>query len=110
MSGERVVHDVVHDGVCVGHVLMCPACGFPHMFSTDQDPRRSGKGWRYNGDPVRPTFQPSMLVTHPGDGGPRCHSFVTDGTWRFLADSTHELAGQTVPCEPWDTPGYMEEP
>ena len=29
-------------------------------------------------------------------GCQRCHSFVRDGKIRFLADSYHELAGQTV--------------
>ena len=26
-----------------------------------------------------------------------CHSFVTDGVWRYLGDSTHEQAGRSVP-------------
>lgn len=30
-----------------------------------------------------------------------CHSFITDGQIQFLADSTHRLAGQTVPLEPF---------
>jgi hypothetical protein len=30
-----------------------------------------------------------------------CHSFVTEGRIEFLSDSTHELAGQTVPIPEW---------
>ena len=29
-----------------------------------------------------------------------CHSFIRDGQWQFLADSTHALADQTVPMLP----------
>ncbi|MGC4033677.1 MAG: hypothetical protein QM754_18485 [Tepidisphaeraceae bacterium] len=31
----------------------------------------------------------------------RCHSFVRDGQIEFLGDCTHELAGKTVPLEPF---------
>ncbi|MGE0399929.1 MAG: DUF6527 family protein [Kofleriaceae bacterium] len=80
-------------------------------------------GWTWNGSLVRPTLTPSVLVfSHTqlnaagralieaaGDGPmpeitdehreetPRCHSFITDGWIDYLADSTHELAGQKVP-------------
>ena len=59
---------------------------------------------------VRPTFNPSILVTReePSDNPAFfddrakdqhrvCHSFVRDGLIQYLADCTHELAGQTVP-------------
>jgi hypothetical protein len=85
-------------------------------------------GWAFNGDYGKPTFSPSVLVrwtrmTEKGRadwrawldaGTPRpapasfdhinmvCHSFVTDGQIRFLADSTHALAGTTVALEPSD--------
>jgi len=80
-------------------------------------------GWTFNGDYDRPTFSPSVLVTgghhakewkagdscwctfnekHPGLTTfvcSRCHSFVKAGQIEFLADSTHALAGKTVPLE-----------
>lgn len=73
----------------------CPGCEFGHAF----DDR-----WEWNGDVRRPTFSPSLLVT-VRDYGPehktlKCHSFVTNGSIRFLKDCTHKLAGQTVPLEP----------
>jgi hypothetical protein len=56
------------------------------------------KGWTWNGDVNRPTFLPSVLVTC--DPQPhRCHSFVRDGQIQYLTDSTHALAGHTVPLD-----------
>lgn len=75
-------------------LFWCPGCNMAHQI------RHGGPGrWRWNGDAVRPTFSPSVLVTW--EEGPArtprvCHSFVEDGRIRFLADSTHALAGQTV--------------
>ena len=56
-------------------------------------------GWAWNGIEDAPTFTPSILV-QGGSSGIRCHSFITDGSWRFLSDSTHALSGQTVPMAP----------
>lgn len=94
----------------------CPGCDEMHVLSP---------GWKFNGNYDAPTFTPSVLVTSgcktpqhkPGDSCwctwnaeavaaglepsafacSRCHSFVTDGRIQFLTDSTHKLAGQTVP-------------
>lgn len=93
--------------------FLCPGCGEFHHVTVD-----GSRGWTYNGNPDAPTFQPSVLVRtghymdgHSGEcwcdvnkrrgGDPdfvcyRCHSYVTDGRIRFLNDSTHALAGQTV--------------
>ena len=95
----------------------CPGCKTSHHV----DAR-----WKFNGDYDRPTFSPSVLITsghytagfkkgdacwctynaeHPDKPSPyhceRCHSFVADGKIRFLSDCTHELAGKTVPLEPF---------
>lgn len=81
--------------------------------------------WGWNGSLEKPTLTPSILVrsghyaSHWKDGDPCwcrykiehpneetdfecviCHSFVTDGQIQFLNDSTHHLAGQTVPLTP----------
>lgn len=69
--------------------IWCPGCKCLHKF----DAR-----WTWNGDTERPTFTPSFLSHESGDV-PRCHSFVTDGVIRFLADCTHELAGKSVALE-----------
>lgn len=87
-------------------MFRCPACKTPHALSI------APGGWGFNGDGDRPTFTPSVLVTHaavPGAGPGfeeylttrACHSFVTDGRIQFLADCTHALAGQTVDLPDW---------
>lgn len=93
----------------------CPGCECMHVVDS---------GWTFDGNYDRPTFSPSVLVTgghySPQWVGPncwcnwlarypdqptrfkcsRCHTFVVDGQIQFLADSTHALAGKTVPLEP----------
>lgn len=78
-------------------VFECPGCHCSHAVN---------EGWSFNGDVVRPTFLPSILVcgvvNAEDDPTPtRCHSYVADGQIQFLADSTHKLARQTVDLEPW---------
>lgn len=68
------------EGQVLGWLIECPGCGEGHLF----DDR-----WRFNGNPERPTFSPSMLVESPR----RCHSYVRDGFVEFLRDCDHELAG-----------------
>lgn len=75
----------------------CPACQIPHKTTIGTG------GWTYNGDAVKPTFHPSILVQWGGIAK-KCHSFVTDGRIQFLGDCTHELAGQTV-----ELPDYPDE-
>lgn len=92
----------------LGHyVIFCPGCQEGHGID--------GR-WTFNGDFEKPTFSPSLLVrgTKPVtekqmalvmsdekiEPTPRvCHSFIRDGMMEFLSDSTHELAGKTVPLE-----------
>ena len=86
-------------------------------------------GWTFNGDYDKPTFSPSILVRsgHYAEDSAaakqghcwcnfnqrypdlppstfrciRCHSFVKSGQIEFLGDCTHELAGKTIPLEPY---------
>lgn len=72
-------------------MVWCPGCEMHHVFD---------RRWQFDGNMERPTFRPSLKVTYTyGDKRePRvCHSYVRDGQWEYLNDSTHELAGQTVP-------------
>jgi hypothetical protein len=94
----------------------CPGCIRPHAVSI-----ATNTGWEFNGDYVLPTFMPSVLV-RSGHYLPRhkegdncwcsfnkenpdkasfdciqCHSYIKDGNIQFLGDSSHKLAGQTVP-------------
>lgn len=72
---------------------MCPGCSTTHEID---------ESWDFNEDFDSPTFKPSVLGTgkRPNKDEEweewRCHSYITDGKIRFLNDSTHELAGQTV--------------
>lgn len=76
-------------------IFECPGCNCLHAL---------GRNHSFNGDVVRPTFLPSLLIgsVTPITGNVRrCHLFVADGHIQFLADCTHELAGKTVDMEPW---------
>jgi hypothetical protein len=82
----------------------CPGCCCLHMIKHGQG---SGPRWGWDGDVLKPTFTPSVLVSYPGrdagqGGAPPaiCHSFVTAGRIQFLGDCTHALAGQTVDLPP----------
>lgn len=90
----------------------CP-CGLHYS----QIPTAGAAGWKFNGDVVNPTFEPSILVRgvvpltneqyrqvmdHHAEIAPvpyLCHSYVTMGHIQFLNDCTHHLAGQTVPLK-----------
>lgn len=100
-------------GVRYGYRFECPGCGVPHVIPVEPSP----KGWGFNENEEAPTFTPSILVyphryliktpdEFPPDGlvgeSPLCHSFVRDGKIEFLSDSTHPLAGKTVPLPPID--------
>jgi len=106
-------------------IFECPGCGLAHGVYVDREQRPR---WDWNGDMVRPTFSPSILVrgtemtakgradyeTWYAAGCPSpapssfeskpsvCHSYVRDGQIQFLGDCTHKLAGQTVPLPPID--------
>ncbi len=96
-----------------GYLFYCPGCSAPHAVSTE------GAGaWGFNDNLDRPTFTPSVLVSHPANPQAtdefkewrtdrRCHSFVTDGKIQFLDDCTHTLKGQTVPLP--ELPRYMRD-
>ncbi|MFD1952110.1 DUF6527 family protein [Sphingomonas arantia] len=86
-------------------MFWCPGCDGAHQVFVGEG---GGPRWGWNGDAVRPTFTPSILVGYNGsdagvDGAPpeTCHSFVVDGRIQFLSDCTHALTGQTVDIPEW---------
>jgi hypothetical protein len=92
-----ICHKVTNQaGDDLGYMIYCPACESPHHFD---------KRWTFNGNLEAPTFTPSMLVNgNPkfhNPTVPRCHSFVTNGQIKYLADCTHGMAGQTVKLKPF---------
>ena len=82
------------------YMFHCPGCEGGHMVRV-----RGGQPmWYWNGSMDAPTFVPSILV-NKGRQNPSahvCHSFVNAGVIQFLPDSTHKLAGQTVPIPEWE--------
>ena len=85
----------------------CPACNMEHGFRVDAKHwAREGKDvWEFDGNMEKPTFVGSMLSNkRKWPGYPLCHSYVRNGKWEFLNDSTHDLAGQTVDMIPIPQP------
>lgn len=112
---SRILRSVQGDGL----MFECPGCGVPHRVWVGAG---AGPRWSWNGSAERPTFSPSILVrgtqpladeahaawmrgeaTLPAPVPFVCHSFVVDGRIQFLADCTHELAGQMVDIPDFDT-------
>lgn len=110
-----------------GWAFWCPGCKSSHIVYEGR--------WQWNGNPEKPTFKPSVLVTSGHhvqgyDGGGCwcdfnaeliakgeepcefscgiCHTFITDGQIQYLSDCTHEYAGKTIPLP--DFPGTQNEP
>lgn len=75
-------------------LVWCPGCDNLHSLTTDLAPGRSGALWRYNRNEDAPTFTPSLMVNKYN--GSRCHSYIRDGRWEFLSDSSHPYAGMSV--------------
>lgn len=74
-----------------GHAAYCPGCEEYHIIFDS---------WQFNGDYEEPTFTPSLLVTGYSENLGQdylCHSFITDGMWRFLSDCSHRLKNTTAP-------------
>lgn len=80
------------------YMFHCPGCKCGHWVRTAGDESRAGPVWQWNGDIVKPTVSPSILVC-PNESARRCHSFIRDGKIEFCNDCHHELAGQTIPLE-----------
>jgi hypothetical protein len=81
-------------------MFVCPGCaaGGPkdyeglHMLPVNAE-NIDKPSWGWNGDLESPTLSPSIL----SKGYCVCHSFLRDGIFEFLTDSSHPLSGQNVP-------------
>ena len=80
--------------------MWCPACD--DLVNIPVNTAERNPSWEWNGDLENVTLSPSLLTSYGViQGKPRtCHSFVREGQWEFLSDSTHHLSGQTVPMTP----------
>ena len=94
---SEVLRKVTNAGWPFDHEFYCPGCKCMHGFNAYQnhEPR-----WQFNGDLVKPTIAPSLLVRW--GLGKVCHLYMKEGKLQFLADCTHALAGQTVEMGPSD--------
>ena len=93
----EVVQDVAEDPTM--KTFWCPGCKTGHFFKVGP--------WHWDGDRSMPTVFPSISVSYngpdagdPGAPQAKCHFFVRAGVLEYLPDSTHALAGQSVPMEP----------
>lgn len=80
-------------------MIFCPACRRGHVFHVSAINPENHR-WTWNGDRVKPTFSPSLLVHETEGVGPRCHSVVTGGTIAFQQDCGHEMRGQSAVLGP----------
>ncbi|MCU7845311.1 MAG: ammonia monooxygenase [Candidatus Thiodiazotropha sp. (ex Monitilora ramsayi)] len=85
-------------------LVWCPGCEQLHRFNVFSPNVSTGAQWQWNNDTEKPTFSPSMVIKI---GSQICHSFLRDGVWEFLPDSTHALAGQKVPLP--DLPAWVTD-
>lgn len=94
-------------------MFVCPGCkaGGPegydglHMLPVNAPKGLEKPSWEFNGNLEAPTLSPSILSKN--GYVERCHSFLRDGVFEFLTDSTHPLSGQKVPIP--DLPKWAEE-
>lgn len=77
----------------------CVGCDGGHAIPVS-GPRK----WNWNGSLDKPTVTQSILVNRgrANQTQPTCHSYITDGKIRFLADCSHQFAGQTVELPDFD--------
>lgn len=89
-------HGVIYDAL----KFVCPGCkdirgtGL-HMLPVNCSDRHS-PSWDWDGNLEAPTVSPSIL-THGVDSV--CHSFLRNGVFEYLGDSTHRFSGQFVPMD-----------
>lgn len=85
------------DSWCAKHgrtlLFWCPGCKCLHTAEIEKRNPFGGL-WTWDGNVDKPTLTPSMNL--PG----RCHFYLREGQMVYLPDSTHALAGQTVPLPP----------
>jgi len=112
MIDRKYIPCDAHEATHVLLMLPGPICN--RMLPVILKGKREGtKCWSWNGDTEQPTLKPSILTRYKRqlteDEYHRviegeiieldyvvCHSFVNDGKVQFLADCTHEFAGQTM--------------
>jgi hypothetical protein len=94
----------------------CPGCEEMHAITIESGPESSRPTWHWDGNIDAPTVSPSVRITGKqtiklngewtgewvrdaaGNAVDMCcHYILTAGQLNFCSDSTHALAGKTVP-------------
>jgi hypothetical protein len=112
---KKILHTIENQPWKV--MFLCPGCGQCHYVNIAPPTDKNGPVWGFNGNTERPTFTPSVKVSGtkrltdaqieefkktgalPEPVDFVCHFFVRDGHIEYCGDSTHALAGKTVPME-----------
>jgi hypothetical protein len=93
-------HGVKYDAL----MFACPGCaatreGYDgiHMLPVNAPAELKKPSWTWDGNREAPTLHPSILTKFNWDGVEHsCHSYLKNGIFEFLGDSTHAFAGQQV--------------
>lgn len=96
-SMVREVKDGDLHYICL--TFVCPGCiefGGSGLHLLPVNSTTKSPSWDWDGDLEKPTLSPSILTGKDSETA-RCHSFLSEGVFQFLEDSTHSLAGQYVP-------------
>lgn len=70
-----------------------PGHGGLHMLAVNSEQKKPS--WGFNGNFEAPTLTPS-IKSDRGDNWV-CHSFLRNGIFEFLSDSTHQFSGMQIP-------------
>ena len=107
---KTILRTVNNRGVTYDALMFsCPGCvaggpeGYDGIHMLPVNTENTSPSWQWNGDLEAPTLSPSILSS----GYVRCHSFLRDGVFQFLNDSTHPLSGKSVPIS--DLPDWASE-
>lgn len=111
MKIEDVQHGEEFDQIA-DLLFFCEGCKTHHGITTrkvdlkrltDEDRKSYVKNkkprWTFNGDYDKPTFKPSIHIKANPRKGKKitiCHSFITNGSIRYLGDCRHDLKNKTV--------------
>ena len=105
----RTVNDHGLEYPCL--MFICPGCAEDlgsglHMLPVNTTVKEPA--WSWDGNLEKPTITPSILTGRDSDK--ICHSYLKEGIFQFLEDSTHSLAGTFVEIP--DLPDWVidEEP
>lgn len=106
VHADGITYDVLMF-VCPGCVVGEPFDGHQgiHMLPVNSEVKKPS--WTWNGDLEAPTLHPSIKTSDKPPNNFVCHSFLTDGVFQFLNDSTHSLAGHIVAIP--DLPDWADD-